>query len=185
MKFDLSKFKKVDAPGDVVEATKASTSETSPVKASGKGTFSLDAVRANANATVQTEENKALAYGAYKYAEVIAENFPNEEIDYMVRPRDIDSSANKDALPIHFLFNKNRAPKVAVVIVPANGYRTPRAVATRPWCETKRIKYIRMYADGTYADWITGESTGAFSSKQELEDYCKGWVVDTINKALK
>ena len=60
MKFDLSKFKKVDAPGDVVEATKASTSETSPVKASGTGPFSLDGVRANANAKVPTEEIKAL-----------------------------------------------------------------------------------------------------------------------------
>lgn len=184
MQSELGKSKKEESK----EASMGSIAQQPSASAMSqprKGTFRLEDVKANAEAAEPVEKNKALAYGAYKYAEVIAQNFPDAEIDYMAYPRDLDENANDKALPIHFLFKENGVPKVAVVIVTAQGYRTPRVVATRLWCQTNGITYIRMHADGTYADWITGASTGAFNTREELEAFCKSWVVDTIKDALK
>ena len=157
---------------------------TDSVPSPRKGTFNLKTISDNVYSACPTEGNRDLAYGVLKYAEVIAECFSDEYIDYMVWPKELDMNADKNALPIHFLFRRDGRPVLAVVIVTANGYNTPRVVATRLWCQRNGIKYIRMHATGNYADWITGKSTGAFSNKRELEMFCKGWIIRKIQSAL-
>ena len=103
----------------------------------------------------------------------------------MVHPSEFDSSVSKEALPIHFLIKKDGNPVVAVVAVTSNGYNTPRVLETADACENNGIGYIRVYADGSYADWITGKSeftNGPVS--QESVDFCKDWLVDRINEYL-
>ena len=103
----------------------------------------------------------------------------------MVHPSEFDSSVNKEALPIHFLFKKDGTPVVAVVAVTSNGYNATHVIETADACRKNEIGYVRVFADGYYADWVQGWSTvtnGPVS--QESVDFCKDWLVDKISQYL-
>ena len=145
----------------------------------------MEEIRMAAKRKYPKDSLKALAVAALKIAEVIQERLPNADVSYMVHPSEFDPSVNNEALPIHFLFKKNGNPVVAVVAVTSNGYRTPKVLETANACENNGIGYVRVYADGSYADWITGYSkfTNAPVSQESIE-FCKDWLVDEIKRYL-
>lgn len=138
----------------------------------------MDEIKKAAKAKYPKESLKNIAIAALKIAEVIQERIPYAEVSYMVHPSEFDSQIHKDALPIHFLFKKNGVPKVAVVAVTSNGYKTPLVVETQRACEVNNIEYVRVYADGTYSDWIQDECDPS------TVEFCKNWLVDKINNSL-
>lgn len=147
--------------------------------------FNLNRIKADAEQAQPTPNMQAIAFAVYKIAEVIDCHFYTPAINYMVSPQYIDPYAHPNALPIHFLFHKEGKPAVAVVVSTPNGMKTPNVVATRLICERNGIKYIRMYATGTYADWITGKRMDGSETPQSVINFCKNWVVTTIQNALK
>ena len=158
----------------------------SPTKIVVKSTgLPMDEIIKAANASYKKQSLKDIAVATLKIAEVIQERLPEEDVSYLVRPADIDHSADQDALPVHFLFKNNGIPRVAVMVVTENGYRTFRVKETQDWCERNGIKFVRVYADGYYADWITGRSkhTNAPVSPKSVE-FCKNWLVEKISNYL-
>lgn len=142
--------------------------------ATNKSSLPMDDIRKAANASYPKKSLKALAVAALKIAEVIQDRLPETEVSYMVHPSEFDSSVQKDALPIHFLFKKNGVPKVAVVAVTENGYRTPFVLETAAACEDNGIEYVRVYADGCYADWMES------NADSDTLEFCKNWLVQKI-----
>ena len=138
----------------------------------------MDEIMKAANASYPKPSLKALAIAALKIAEVIQERLPKEEVYYMVHPSEFDSNVDDDALPIHFLFKKGGVPRVAVVAVTSNGYRATLVQKTAKACEDNNIEYVRVYADGRFADWIEG------SADSNTVEFCKNWLVQKINQGL-
>lgn len=134
----------------------------------------MDDIRKAAKASYPKKSLKTLAVAALKIAEVIQERLPDTEVSYMVHPSEFDSDVQKDALPIHFLFTKDGVPKVAVVAVTENGYRTPLVLETAAACEGNGIEYVRVYADGCYADWMENDADS------DTIEFCKNWLVQKI-----
>ena len=145
----------------------------------------MDKIREAAEASYPKQSLKALAVAALKIAEVIQERVPNADVSYMVHPSVFDPRVPLSALPVHFLFKKNGVPKVAVVAVTSNGFNTLRVLATANACKANGIGYVRVYADGCYADWIEGRSavTGGPVSRESVE-FCKNWLVKKITQYL-
>ncbi len=150
-------------------------------QSNGRCSLPMDEIRKAAEASYPKQTLKDIAIAAFKIAEVIQERIPEADVSYLVYPSDIDSSVDSDALPIHFLFKKNGIPAVAVVAVTTNGYKTPRVQKTEEWCRRKGIKYVRVYANGPYSDWIQGwsEFTGKPVTAESVE-FCKNWLVGEI-----
>ena len=145
----------------------------------------MDDIRKAAEASYAKEWQKNIALAVFKIAEVIQERLPEAYVSYMVHPSEYDAMMSEYAIPIHFLFKKNGKPKVAVVAVTENGYRTFSVMKTQTWCEGHGIKFIRVYADGSFADWITGWSklTNSPVTPKSVE-FCKNWLVEKISKHL-
>ena len=143
-----------------------------------KHSLPMDDIRRDANAIYPKQSLKTLAVAALKIAEVIQERLPEEEVSYMVHPSVFAPSTRQDALPIHFLFKKNGVPKVAVVAVTENGYRTPKVIATQLACDFNNVEYVRVYADGSYADWMED------GANPDTVEFCKNWLVQKIRKNL-
>lgn len=153
----------------------------------------MDEIRKAANASYPKESLKSLAVAALKIAEVIEKRLPDADVSYMVYPSEFDPSVNKAALPIHFLFKKDGNPVVAVVVVTSNGYNATHVIETADACENNGIGYVRVFADGYYADWIQGWKMKSLSKSpwfvkepvsQETIDFCKEWLVDKISEYL-
>lgn len=138
----------------------------------------MDAIREAAQASYPKASLKVLANAALKIAEVINKRLRDSDVLYMVHPTEFDSNVSKDALPIHFLFRMNGIPKVAVVAVTENGYKTPRVVETEMACRNNRIEYIRVYADGYFADWMEADAD------PETVEFCNNWLVEKIINGL-
>ncbi len=152
--------------------------------------FDLRAFEQAAAVEYYRESTKKMAAAAAKVARLIEDNFTTQHIRCMVPPREIVSDANPRALPIHFLFMQDGRPKVAVVIVTRGGYKVSNVLATKTICEGKGIKYLRIFADGGYGDWITGEFSEDGRGDEQLdrsamEEFCKNRIIERINKALK
>lgn len=158
-------------PKEVVEKPKST-------KSLGNKSLPMDEIRRNANASYPKQSLKDLANAALKIAEVIVERLPEAEVSYMVHPSEFAPEVDPNALPIHFLFKKNGVPKVAVVAVTENGYRTPRVIATQLACDFHDVAYIRVYADGAYSDWMI-----PYTDSGTIE-FCKNWLVKKINDNL-
>ena len=151
----------------------------------------MDEIKKAAKASYPKESLKSLAVAALKIAEVIQERLPNADVSYMVHPSEFDSSVNNEALPIHFLFKKDGKPVVAVVAVTSYGYNTPRVLETADACENNGIGYVRVFANGCYADWIQGwseftpyNSINHGPVSQESIEFCKDWLVEQISNYL-
>lgn len=138
----------------------------------------MDAIRRDADAPYPKQSLQRLAYGVLKIAEVIDERLPDADVSYMVHPSEFAPEVDREALPVHFLFKKNGVPRVAVVAVTENGFNTPRVLATKVACELHDIKYVRVYADGNFADWIEGWAT------PETVEFCHNWLVRQITENL-
>ena len=82
---------------------------------------------------------------------------------------------------------------MAVVAVTSNGYNATHVIETADACEKNGIGYVRVFADGYYADWIQGWKKKSLSKSpwfvkepvsQETIDFCKEWLVDRISEYL-
>ena len=153
----------------------------------------MDEIKKAANDLYPKESLKSLAIAALKIAEVIQERLPNADVSYMVHPSEFDASVNNEVLPIHFLFKKDGKPVVAVVAVTSNGYNATHVIETADACKKNGIGYVRVFADGYYADWIQGWKKKSLSKSpwfakepvsQETIDFCKDWLVDRISEYL-
>lgn len=175
----------------LVEAESTSTEEKQEcIHANCKGlknsgVLPIEEIREGLFSTYLKKSHKDLAVAVYKIAEVIQERLPEADVTYLVCPYDLDPSADQDALPIHFLFKENGVPRVAVVVVTSNGYRAFSVQKTQNWCKSHNIEYVRVYADGPYADWITGWSKFHNApTTPQATDFCKNWLVEKISKNL-
>lgn len=145
----------------------------------------MEEIRKAAEASYSMEWQEKIALAVLKIAEVIQERLPDADVSYMIHPSEYDLMMSDHAIPIHFLFKKNGKPKVAVIVVTENGCRTFSVIKTQTWCEGHGIETIRVYADGYFADWITGwsELTNSQVTPESVE-FCKNWLVEKINKHL-
>ncbi|HIZ87082.1 MAG TPA: hypothetical protein IAC03_02850 [Candidatus Coprenecus pullistercoris] len=131
-----------------------------------------------------TDGYKKIASVAVAVAEMIVELLPEAEVQYMVKPSRLSHDADKDALPIHFLFSKGGRPILAVVVVTSNGYNAPRVLITKSLCENSGIRYLRVYADGYYGDWIDGYGPDGCRVKLSKAGFVKKWFADSVKKYL-
>ena len=148
-------------------------------------------IRKAAEESYSKESLKAIADAVLKIAEVIQERLPDADVSYMVHPSTFDSTCSPKALPIHFLFKKNGIPKVAVVAVTQYGYRTTNVVETAMCCAKNGIAYVKVYANGSYADWIQGWSEFTPYGPDRhgpvtpaTVEFCKNWLVEKITRNL-
>ncbi len=139
--------------------------------------FDPAAFHRSANADYPKQSLKMMAIAAEKVAEIINENFDTRNIRCMVPAVRIAGSAAPGALPVHFLFQKEGAPKVAVVIVTKNGYYVNNVLATKAICDRQGIAYVRVFADGPYAEWITDKSIS-----HETVEACRSSIAERIRK---
>ncbi len=172
--------RKTAAPDEGLKHT-ANDGTQSAFQSPGRCSLPMDEIRKAAEAEYPKQTLKNIAIAALKIAEVIQKRLPGAEVSYLAYPSDIDPSVDSDALPIHFLFKRNGIPAVAVVAVTENGYKATRVQKTEKWCRKKGIKYVRVYSDGPFADWIQGwsEFTGKPVTAKSVE-YCKNWLVEEI-----
>ena len=171
-----------DPTKDVPVKKPAKSQKSSAVKTRAnqysKRGLPMDEIQRAANASYAKPSLKALAYAALRIAEVIEENIPNADVSYMVHPSEFDSTVSQEALPIHFLFRKNGVPRVAVVAVTAAGFNTPLVQETQEACESNNIAYVRVYATGTFADWLEPDA------EPEKIEFCNNWLVRKISENL-
>lgn len=122
---------------------------------------------------------KKMAVAAATVAKLINDNFDTQDIRCMVPATQIDPNASHNTLPIHFLLMKNGLPKVAVVIVTEGGYKHPYVLATREVCLKNGVKYLRVFANGNWADWLEGKTR-----RPDIADMCKFRITYSIKQAL-
>ena len=122
---------------------------------------------------------KKMAYAAATIAKLISDNFDTKDIRCMVPAWEIDPNASHNTLPVHFLFMKNGQPKVAVVIVTKGGYKHPYVLATREVCHKNGIAYLRVFANGYFADWLEGKTR-----RPDIADMCKFRIAYSIKQEL-
>lgn len=148
-------------------------------------------IRKAAEESYSKESLKAISDAVLKIAEVIKERLPDADVSYMVHPSTFDATCSPHALPIHFLFKKNGIPKVAVVAVTQYGYRATNVVETAMCCAKNGIAYVKVYANGSYADWIQGWSEFTPYGPERhgpvtpaTVEFCKNWLVEKITRNL-
>ena len=159
----------------------------------------MDKIRAAAKAKYSKfGARKEIAVAALKIAETIQERDPNAEdpdfptldeaeVAYMVHPSEFDSTVDKHARPINFLFMKDGVPKVAVLIVTKGSVESPNTKETEKACTKNNFGHMRVYATGDYADWIEGEYSEITGDRvtDETVKFCKDWLVNKINAYLR
>ena len=77
--------------------------------------------------------------------------------------------------------------EVAVVAVAKEGYRSFSVLETESACKEKGIKYVRVFANGPYADWIHGWKYNSSCNgpvAPETVEFCKNWLVEKISQYL-
>lgn len=142
--------------------------------------FQVGMFREAAKAHYRRQNTKDMAVAAWKIAELLDEHFGNYLIRCMVPAAVIDKEAPADALPVHFLIYDGGIPKVAVVIVTRYGSECRTVLATRKLCEQNGIAYVKVYANGCFADWIQD------GDRMDPEDVkmCKTYIISHIRDGL-
>lgn len=140
--------------------------------------FRLEVFQKAAKRTYAKPSIQAMANAMEKIAEMIAENFDPATVRCMVPASAIAPDCNPHALPVHFLFyDKRERPRVAMVIVTQNGYNVPNVRATKAICEGQGLHYMRIFANGSYADWMTTQPAKA--------PMCQAFILKHIFEVLK
>lgn len=140
--------------------------------------FRLEVFQKAAKRTYAKPSIQAMANALEKIAEMIAENFDPATVRCMVPASAIAPDCNPHALPVHFLFyDKRERPRVAMVIVTQNGYNVPNVRATKAICEGQGLHYMRIFANGSYADWMTTQPAKA--------PMCQAFILKHIFEVLK
>ena len=82
-----------------------------------------------------------------KFDSVISANFADYEVRKNVPASELDANCHPACTPVQFLFCKDSAPVLAVVLVKTNNYRGRNVLGTKSICDSKGIKYIRFYQE--------------------------------------
>lgn len=80
-----------------------------------------------------------------KFDDIISRNFPDYEVRRNLPASELMSDCHPACTPIQFMFYKDGAPVLAVVLVRENNYRGMNVLGTKKICDAKNIKYIRFY----------------------------------------
>lgn len=142
--------------------------------------FQVGMFKDAAKARYRRQNTKDMAIAAWKIAELLNEHFANYHIRCMVPASAIDKKAPADALPVHFLIFEGNVPKVAVVIVTQYGSECRTVLATKQVCEANRIAYVKVYANGCFADWI---QDGGRMNPDDVK-MCKTYIISHIQDGL-
>ncbi len=78
---------------------------------------------------------------------IIKANFADYEVRSNVSASELDSSAHPKCKPVSFMFYRDGAPVLAVVLVRANTHRGMNVIGTKQIVEAKGIKYLRFYEE--------------------------------------
>ena len=140
--------------------------------------FDLSAFQQAVFADYRHHNVKKMAYAAAVVAQIISNNFDIQDVRGMVPVSQIDPKASRNTLPVHFLFMKNGRAKAAVVIVTKGGYKHPYVLATKKVCDKNGVAYLRVFANGSLADWLEGKA------RPGVEDMCKSHIAYNIKQAL-
>lgn len=174
-----------DSPAHTAGKTENSRMENMP--SGSRSAIDMDKVRSDAAAVYKSDLSdgyKKIASVAVTVAKMIVELLPDADVQYMVEPSRLVRDASPDALPVHFLFSKENRPALAVVVVTSNGYNVSRVLKTKSLCESSGIRYLRIYADGYYGDWIDGYGPDGCRVKVSKAGFVKKWFADSVNKYL-
>ena len=79
------------------------------------------------------------------FDDIISRNFTDIEVRKNVPAAELEPGCHPACTPVQFMFYRNSAPVLAVVLVKENNYRGMNVVATKKICEKLGIKYIRFY----------------------------------------
>ncbi len=80
-----------------------------------------------------------------KFDDIIARNFADCEVRRNLPARELDPACHPACTPVQFMFYKNGAPSLAVVLVKENTYRGMNVIGTKNICDRLNIRYIRFY----------------------------------------
>ncbi len=86
-------------------------------------------------------ENKPQDIGDF----ITEEAFPGYTIEKDVHPQRFDSNAHPSCMPISYLFSRQGEPKLAVLFMGTNQYRSMIARGTYEILENNNIYYIRFF----------------------------------------
>ena len=75
------------------------------------------------------------------------EAFPGYTIERNVHPQRFDSDAHPSCMPISYLFSRDGEPKLAVLFLGTNQYRSMIARGTYEVLENNKIYYIRFFKE--------------------------------------
>ena len=142
--------------------------------------FDLSLFVAAARAKYGRRKTAVMAAAALEVAKLIDNSFDTRQVRCMVPASEFEAYDGEEAFPLHFVFSEGSVPKVAVAIVTHDGYKTPRVLAAKAVCERSGVAYLRVYADGTYADWITSRRCAA-----EHVEWCKSLIVKRIKDNMQ
>lgn len=142
--------------------------------------FDLEAFRKASLASYRKRSTSEIARAACQVAQLISERLGTDGLRCMVPASEIDPSADPEAVPVHFLFMKDGKPKLAVAIVTRDGYNVPRVAETRRLCRNAGIGYQRIFASGTYADWIVDPGC-----PPQTVEKCKTRIIARIREQLQ
>lgn len=103
--------------------------------------------------SVEEEENSpypqmGVARDQFNHFEaIIKANFADYEVRSNVSASELDASAHPKCKPVSFMFYRDGAPVLAVVLVRANTHRGMNVIGTKKIIEEKGIKYLRFYEE--------------------------------------
>lgn len=82
-----------------------------------------------------------------KFDDVITRRFADCEVRRNLPACELDPACHPACTPVQFLFYKNGAPSLAVVLVQQNTYRGMNVIGTKQICERLGIRYLRFFAE--------------------------------------
>lgn len=137
-----------------------------------KAMENLEKAAANYNEAAEKYEKTAAADSVVKseipftgtsayFADLVSKNIGGVEIKEGVNLSEIATAPEKN-IPIDVLISQGGAPKVAVLLVPKNSYKTMAVCNTMKACEEKGIKPLRFFREfANNADYVVGRIKAA------------------------
>lgn len=134
--------------GEIKDEIKSELSKLiDPDSADAEETAASDDISQECDNEQPFYENNCNRSEEYFAAFVTAEKFPGYTIERTVHPNVFDASAHPKCYPITFLFRKDGAPVLAVMVMNSNQSRAMISVGTYRVLDAQKIPYIRFYRE--------------------------------------
>ena len=79
------------------------------------------------------------------FDDIISRNFADYEVRRNMPASELMADCHPACTPVQFMFFRDGAPVLAVVLVRTNNYRGMNVLGTKRICDAKGIRYIRFY----------------------------------------